>query len=81
MDKRFIFMKIMSTGGCLHLPRGYIHVYDNNIKYVLSSRLANQSQTVCGASLRRGNENFMLLYKCQGHMINIAVMAINSKNL
>ena len=35
MDRRFMFMeKKMSSGGCLPLPLGYIHVYiyDHNIQ-------------------------------------------------
>ena len=33
MDRRFMFMKIFwALGGCLPLPRGYIHVYDHNIE-------------------------------------------------
>ena len=33
MDRRFMFMrKILIPGGCLPLPRGYIHVYDHNIQ-------------------------------------------------
>ena len=32
MDKRFMFMKKMSSGGCLPLPRDYIHVNDHNIQ-------------------------------------------------
>ena len=32
MDRRFMFMKTKSPGGCLSLPRGYIHVYGHNIQ-------------------------------------------------
>ena len=36
----------------------YIHVDDHNIQQLfLRNCLANQSQTVCGASLGRGNES------------------------
>ena len=28
MDRRFMFLKKMSPGGCLPLPLGYIHAYD-----------------------------------------------------
>ena len=45
--------------------------------HLLRTRSANQSQTLCGGSLRRGNEN---LYG-QGHKTKMAVMAINSKNI
>ena len=54
----------MFPGGCLPLPRGCIHVYGHNIQTISSLKLlcqiANQSQTLCGASLGRENEN---LYK------------------
>ena len=33
MDRKFMFMEInLTTGGCLPLPWGYIHVYDHNIQ-------------------------------------------------
>ena len=34
MDRNFMVMKEMSSGGCLPLSRGYIHVYlyDHNIQ-------------------------------------------------
>ena len=33
MDRKFMFMKNkMTQGGCLPLPKGYIHVYDNNFQ-------------------------------------------------
>ena len=32
MDRRFMFMKKMTPGGCLPLPLGYIHEYDHNIQ-------------------------------------------------
>ena len=43
--------------------------------FLLWNHLVNQSQTLCGALLGRGNENG------QGHMTKMAAMAINSKNL
>ena len=63
MDRRFMLMENFSPwGGCLPLPRGYIHVYDHNIQTSSSLKPLgqNQSQTSCGASLGRGNES---LYK------------------
>ena len=57
MDRKFMFMeKNLTPGGCLPLPRGYIHVYDHNIQ----TSTSNKSQTLSGALLGRGNEN---LYK------------------
>ena len=44
MDRRFMFMKIMSSGGCLSLLRGYIHVYDNNIQTSSSLKQFCQSK-------------------------------------
>ena len=32
MDRRFMFMEKMSSGGVLPPPLGYIHVYDHNIQ-------------------------------------------------
>ena len=60
MDRRLmVYENIFGPEGCLPLPRGYIHVYDHNIK-IPPSRLANRSQTLCGAFLGRVNES---LYK------------------
>ena len=48
-----VYENILVPGGCLSLPRGYIHVYDvydHNIHNLLPrNRLANKSQTLCGA--------------------------------
>ena len=42
MDRRFMFIKeILTPGGCLPLPQGYIHVYDHNIQ-ISSLRLPGQ---------------------------------------
>ena len=41
---RFMFMKKMSSGGCLPLPRGYIHVYDRNIQTSSSLKWLGQSK-------------------------------------
>ena len=44
MDRRFMFMKIfLGPGGCLPLPRGYIHVYDHNVQ-ISSLKLLGQSK-------------------------------------
>ena len=32
---RFMFMKKMTPGSCLPLPRAYINVYDHNIPRIL----------------------------------------------
>ena len=32
MDRRFMFVKKMSPGGCLPLSLGYIHAYNHNIQ-------------------------------------------------
>ena len=59
MDRRLMLMENFSPwGGCLPLPRGYIHLYYHNNE--ASSPLANQSQTSYGAFLGRGKES---LYK------------------
>ena len=44
MDRRFMFMEIMSSGGCLHPPLGYIHVYDHNIQTSPSLKPLGQSK-------------------------------------
>ena len=46
MDRRFMFMKKMSTGDCLPLPmpRGYIHVYDHNVQTSSSLKPLGQSK-------------------------------------
>ena len=43
MDRRFMFMEKMSSGGCLPPPLGYIHVYDHNIQ-TSSLKLLGQSK-------------------------------------
>ena len=32
-QKIYVYENNLSQGGCLPLPRGYIHVYDHNIQY------------------------------------------------
>ena len=43
MDTRFMVLK-MSSGGCLPLSRGYIHVYDHNIQNSSSLKPLGQSK-------------------------------------
>ena len=43
------------------------------LKDLLRNHLANQSQTLCGASLGRGNE---ILFAASGHMTKMAAMPI-----
>ena len=45
MDRRFMFMKkMLSSGGCLFLSLGNIHVYDHNIQTPSSLKLLGQSK-------------------------------------
>ena len=79
MDRIFMFMKKFCPQGVVCPCPGAIYMYMTIIfKHLLLNRLANQSQTLCGASLGRGNE---ILYQGQGYMIKMAAMAINIKNL
>ena len=55
MDRRFMLMEKMSSGGCVPLPLGYIHVYDHNIQTSLKP-LGQSKPNLCGASLGKGNE-------------------------
>ena len=60
MDRIFVLMKkIKLIGGCLPLPRGYIHVSDHNIQIFspLNCFNANQSQTLYVLLFGRGNES------------------------
>ena len=61
MDKDLCY-ETMDQGDCLPLTWGYIHVYDHNIQTASSLKpcgqsgfVANQSQTLCEASLGRVN--------------------------
>ena len=58
MDRRFMFMEKVSSGGCLPPPLGYIHVYDHNIQRSSLKPHDQSSQTLCGASLGKGNERY-----------------------
>ena len=40
----YVYEKILSPGGCLPLPRGYIHVYDHNIQTSSPLKLLGQSK-------------------------------------
>ena len=72
-----MFMEKMSSGGCLPPPLGYIHEYDHNIQTSSSlNHLANQSQTLRGASLGKKNES---KYKWSRLHYKMATMATNSK--
>ena len=42
MDKTYVYETILTTGGYLPLPWGYIHVYDHNIQ--TSTFLKRQGQ-------------------------------------
>ena len=44
MDRKFMFLKKMSSERCLPLPQGYIHVYDHNIQISSSLILLGQSK-------------------------------------
>ena len=44
MDRRFMFMGKMSSGGCLPPPLGYIHVYGQNIQTSSSLKPHGQSK-------------------------------------
>ena len=56
MDRRFVFMKKVYSGGCLPLPRGYIHVYDHNIQTSSSLKPLGQSKpTLREASYGKGS--------------------------
>ena len=42
MDRRFMFMEQISSGGCLSPPLGCIHVYDHNIQIYSSLKPLGQ---------------------------------------
>ena len=55
MDRRFMFMKKkMSSGGCLLLPWGYIHVYDHNIQTSSLKPLGQSKPNFMWSNLRKG---------------------------
>ena len=57
--KSYAYDNILGLGGCLPLPQGYIHVYDQNIQTSSSLKPRGQSKllTLCRASLVRVNES------------------------
>ena len=58
MDRKFMFMKNICPQGVVCPCPGAIYMYINIIfKHLFKNRLASQSQTLCGASLGRGNES------------------------
>ena len=59
MDRRFMFMKIFWVQRVVFPCPGAIYMHMAIIfkHLLLSNHLANQSQTLCGASLGRGNES------------------------
>ena len=55
MGRIFKFMrKILTTERCLSLPRGYIHVYDNNIQTNTSLKLLGQLKPNLWSMVRKG---------------------------
>ena len=57
MDRKFMFMKIFwGPGGCLPLPRGYIHAYDHNIQTSSSLKPLGQSKPNFTWSILRKRE-------------------------
>ena len=77
MDRRFMFMKKLTPGGCLHLP--YINVYDHNIQTSSLKPLGRIKGKLYVEHRYIGG--MKLCIKCQGHMTRMAAMAINSKNI
>ena len=63
MDRRFMFMKIFLPLGVVCPCPGAIYMYMTKIFKDLFSgnSLDNQSQTLCGASLGRGNESLYIV--------------------
>ena len=78
MDRRFMFMVKMSSGGCLLLPRVYIHVYDHNIQTSSSLKPLDQSKPIFMWSIVRGMK---VNTNGSGNVTKMATIAINSKNL
>ena len=80
MDRRFMFTKKMSSGGCLPLPRGYIHAYDHNIQTSSSQKPLSQSKpNFMWSIVRKGGMKVNI--NGPGQVTKMATMAINSKNL
>ena len=66
MDRIVMFMKILwAQGGCLTLPQGYIHVYDQNIQTSSSLKPLCQSKpNFMWSILTVGNQNGSFHRKC-----------------
>ena len=61
MDRRFMFMKKkMSSGVCLLLPMGFIHVYDHNIQTSSSLKSLGQSKANFMWSIVRKGERKLI---------------------
>ena len=79
MDRRFMFMEKMSSGGCLPPPPGYIHVYDHNIQRSSSLKPLGQSKPKLYVEHhweRRVKANI----NGPGQITKMTAMTINSKN-
>ena len=67
----------MGPGGCLPLPQGYIHVYDQNIQ-ISETAWPIKAKLYVELYWEKGMK---VCINGQGHMTKTAAMAINSKNL
>ena len=80
-DRRFMFMKIiLPQGGCLPLPQGYIHVYDQIFKHLLSGNRLAKSKPNFYVEQNYEGGLLKVFINGQGHMTKMAAMAINSKS-
>ena len=80
MDRRLMLMENFSPwgGGCLPLPRGYIHVYFHNNETSSSLKPLGQSKpNFIWSILGKGEKVYI---NGQGHMTKMAATAINRKN-
>ena len=71
-----MFMNFMSSGGCLPLPWGYIHVYDHNNYSNIFSEAARPAKYYVENHSEGGTK---VCINRQGYMTKMATMAINSK--
>ena len=65
----------MSPGGCLPLPRGYIHAYDHNIQTSSWKPLSQSKPHFMWSIVRGMNVNI----NGPGRVTKMAAMAINNK--
>ena len=72
-------IKKMTPGDCLHLPWGYIHVYDHHLQGSFSLKLFGQSKSNFMRSLLGKAERKYI--NGPGHMTKMAAMPIYGKNL